>query len=97
MVIDDLNIRRSDVAVWPSETKTPTFVDPNTELSFAVALKGFKVITGQPHESKRVICTLKNAKPLFSLPPKWLKLQHPFAPIKPFRRFVSEAQDHHEL
>jgi hypothetical protein len=59
MIIDDLNLAWTRLTLRPVKTNAPLIVDPNAELTAALAFQGLQTVAGQGREVSDADCGLQ--------------------------------------
>jgi hypothetical protein len=76
VVVDDFHIRGAFRAPRPLEAETPLLIDPDAELSGAIAFQGFEPVALQEAQIVQTHCRVENLKAPISLVGEALKISN---------------------
>jgi hypothetical protein len=94
VVIDDLNVNRTQRSVRPCEANPPLIVDSYRKLSGAISFEGLQPISRQGRQISQTRRSIQSVKTKLGLFGETRELPHMPAGSKPLGTPVAEANDH---
>src|SRR5271157_1101561 len=94
MIVHNLDVAWSRLAVLPIETNPPLRVDADAVLARSVAAQRLEPVAGQGPQILKTGRGIEDFEPFIGLSRKALKSQHSFAICESSRALIAVADDH---